>query len=78
MVVPGEVSRFASGISGQTVEWKTQVVHTDQVDANTVLAETALNIKLLNRDPESGTAVFRLVKSGGGWKLANVDIFEVR
>ncbi|HSU25534.1 MAG TPA: hypothetical protein VLI65_06110, partial [Pyrinomonadaceae bacterium] len=78
MVVPGEVSRFASGISGQTVEWKTQVVHTDQVDANTVLAETALNIKLLNRDLESGTAVFRLVKSGGGWKLANVDIFEVR
>jgi hypothetical protein len=78
MVVPGEVSRFASGISGQTVEWKTQVVRTDKIDANTMLVETALNIKLLNKEPESGTAVYRLINTSSGWKLAAVDIFEVR
>jgi hypothetical protein len=78
MVMPGEVGRFAGGISGSTEQWTTQLVRTDRLDANTVLAEATLNIKLLNRDAESGTAVFRLVKTGGAWKLAAVEIFEVR
>lgn len=78
LVVPGEVSKFAGGISGQTTEWKTQVLRTDKIDANTMLVETVLNIRLLNREPETGTAVFRLVNTASGWKLAGVDIFEVR
>jgi len=43
-----------------------------------LLVETTLAIKLLNREPESGTAVFRLTKVGPAWKLSGVDIFEVR
>ncbi|MGB7208704.1 MAG: hypothetical protein WBD27_08590 [Pyrinomonadaceae bacterium] len=76
--VPGDATRFVSGISGQAVEWRTQILHVDKIDANTVLVEATLAIKLLNKDPESGTAVYRLVKTGSGWKLSSVDIFEVR
>ncbi|MEO8043204.1 MAG: hypothetical protein ABI646_11380 [Acidobacteriota bacterium] len=78
MAVPGEVSKFVSGISGQTVEWKTSVVHIDQIDANNVWVEASLAVRLLNREAATGTAVYRLTKIGGGWKLSSVDIFEVR
>lgn len=78
MAVPGDVSRFISGMSGQAVEWKTTVLHIDRMDANNVWVEANLDIKLLNKDPENGTAVFRLAKVGTGWKLNGVDIFEVR
>ena len=78
LVMPGEVGKFASGISGQTVEWATRVLHADQLDANTVLVETGLSIRLLNRETETGMAVYRLAKAGAGWKLSAVDIFEVR
>ena len=78
MAVPGEVDRFVSGISGQTVEWRTQVSHVDRIDANNVWAEATLTVRLLNRETESGTAVYRLTRVGSGWKLSSVDIFEVR
>jgi hypothetical protein len=78
MAIPGEVSKFVSGISGQTVEWKTTVAHVDQIDANNAWVEASLAVRLLNRDPENGTAVYRLTRIGGGWKLSSVDIFEVR
>ena len=78
MALPGEVSRIVSGISGQTVEWKTDVLHVDKIDANNVWVETTLTVRLLNRDAETGTAVYRLARTGGGWKLSSVDIFEVR
>lgn len=76
--VPGEVSRFISGIAGQTTEWKTQVLHVDKIDDETMVVETSLGVKLLNREPESGTAVFRLTRIGNTWKLSSVDMFEVR
>lgn len=78
LAVTGDVSKFTSGISGQAVEWRTTVLQVDKMDANNVWVETTLSIKLLNKDPESGTAVFRLAKIGSGWKLSGVDIFEVR
>ena len=78
LAVAGDAGKFTSGISGQAVEWKTTVLHVDKMDANNVWVETNLAIKLLNKDPETGTAVFRLAKVGSGWKLSGVDIFEVR
>ncbi len=78
MTVAGEVSKFIGGISGQTVEWKTSIVHIDQIDASNVWVEALLNVRLLNREPERGTAVYRLTRIGGGWRLSSVDIFEVR
>jgi tetratricopeptide (TPR) repeat protein len=77
-VLPGETSRLAGGISGQAEQWQTTVVKTDKIDANNALVEVNLSIKLLNRDPESGTAVFYLSKLGDNWKLSGVEIFEVR
>ncbi len=76
--MPGEAVKFISGIAGQTVEWKTDVRRIDMLDADSALVEANLNIKLLNRNPESGLAVYRLVKVGGNWRLYSVDIFEVR
>lgn len=76
--VPGEVSKFVSGMAGQVVEWKTDVLHVDRIDAGNAWVETALTVRLLNREVETGTAVYRLSRSGGGWKLSGVEIFEVR
>ena len=77
-ILAGEMTRFSGGISGQAQEWTTRVLRVDKLDANNALAEVALNIKLLNKNAESGTAVFLLSKVGGGWKLSGVEIFEVR
>ena len=78
LVLPGEVTRFTGGVSGSTEQWQTQIKQVDKLDDNTILVEAALNIKLLNRDVQSGMAVFRLIRTSGGWKLASVDMFEVR
>lgn len=78
MVMPGEAARFSSGVSGSTERWLTQVSHVDRLGPSTVLVEANMAIKLLNRNEETGMAVFRLVSSAAGWKLAAVDIFEVR
>ena len=78
LVLPGEASRFSSGVAGQAAQWKTEITHVDMIDPNTALVETNLAIKLLNRDPETGVAVFRLHKAGNSWKLSSVEVFEVR
>lgn len=78
LIAPGEVARFAAGIAGQTEQWTTQISNVDKLDANNVLVEAKLNIKLLNRQPESGLAVYRLNRSGSGWKISNVEMFEVK
>ncbi len=78
LAIPGDVTRFTSGISGQAVEWKTTVLFVDRMDPNNVWVESNLSIKLLNKEPEAGLAVFRLTKVASGWKLSGVDMFEVR
>ncbi|HVF30061.1 MAG TPA: hypothetical protein VNA22_03785 [Pyrinomonadaceae bacterium] len=78
LAVAGEVGRFVSGMSGQVVEWRSQVMHVDRIDANNVWVEASLSIRLLNREVETGMAVYRLTRSGASWKLSAVDIFEVR
>ncbi|MEZ5345253.1 MAG: tetratricopeptide repeat protein [Pyrinomonadaceae bacterium] len=78
LVGAGEVTRFASSVAGQAEQWATQVLRADAVDADNLLVETNLNVRLLNRENESGMAVFRLTRVGGSWKLTGVDVFEVR
>lgn len=78
LILAGEMIRFSGGISGQAQEWTTRVVRVDKLDANNALAEVALNIRLLNKNAESGTAIFRLSKVGDVWKLTGVEIFEIR
>lgn len=78
MFLAGEAIKFASGISGSTEQWQTQVKHVDRIDADTVLVETNVNIKLLTKDAESGMAVYRLTRIGSTWKIVTVEMFEVR
>lgn len=73
-----EVTRFLSGISGSTESWRTTVKRVDRLDAATVLVEAEMNVRLLGRNEETGIAVYRLVRAGSGWRLMNVEIFEVR
>ncbi len=77
LIVAGEIPRFAGGVAGAQ-EWQTKILQVDKTEANVALVEANLNIKLLNKNAESGTAVFRLTKVGNNWKLSGVDIFEVR
>jgi tetratricopeptide (TPR) repeat protein len=78
VVSAGEAKKFAAGIAGQTEKWQTQVIQIDKLDANNVLVEANLSVKLLNRAEENGMAVYRLTKTAGVWKLSNVEMFEVR
>ncbi len=78
LIMPGEIPKFSGGIAGQAEQWQTRVLSTDKIDANTIWAEVSLNIKLLSKNAESGTAVYRLTKVGNGWKLIGIDVFEVR
>lgn len=78
LVMPGDITKFASGVSGSTEQWQTQVRHIDRIDAGTVLVETNMTVKLLNKETETGIAVYRLVKVGNAWKMTAVEMFEVR
>lgn len=77
-IVSGELTRFINGVVGTQPEiWQTRVLRTEQLDANLVAADVSLNTKQLGRE-ESGTAVLILARVGGGWKLAGIELFEVR
>ena len=78
LIMAGEMPRFSGGIGGQAQQWQTTLLQIDRLDENSVLAEVSLNIKMLNKDPESGTAIFQLSKVGNVWKLSGVEMFEVR
>jgi tetratricopeptide (TPR) repeat protein len=78
LVVPGELESFIGGIVGSQPDvWSSRVVRTEQLDANRLAADVVINAKELGKE-QSGTAVFILQRVGGGWKLAGVELFEVR
>jgi hypothetical protein len=77
-VVSGELVRFVGGIVGTKPEvWQTRVLRTEQLANNLLAADVFLTSKVLGKE-QSGTAVFILVRIGGAWKLAGVELFEVR
>ncbi|HEY0428450.1 MAG TPA: tetratricopeptide repeat protein [Pyrinomonadaceae bacterium] len=78
MIVTGEIPRFSTGIGGQAQQWETKILQVDKYDGDGALVEANMNIKLLNKNEESGVAIFRLAKIGGVWKLSGVEMFEVR
>jgi tetratricopeptide (TPR) repeat protein len=78
LVVPGELESFIGGIVGSQPDvWTSRVVRTEQLDANRLAADVVINAKELGKE-QSGTAVFILQRVSGGWKLAGVELFEVR
>jgi hypothetical protein len=77
-IVSGELVRFVNGIVGTQPEtWQTRVLRTEQVDATTMLADVAIQAKELGQE-RSGTALLVLSKASGFWKLAGIELFEVR
>src|SRR6185312_1419291 len=77
-VVPGELIRFVNGIVGTKPEvWQTRVLRTEQWDPNLSAADVTINSKVLGKEA-SGTALLLLVRSGNTWKLAGIELFEVR
>lgn len=80
LILSGEIPKFSGGVvGGQPEKWETSVIRTVRIDANHILAETSLLVKRLgNENIENGTAVFILAKVGNSWKLAGIEVFEVR
>ena len=77
-VVPGELVRFVNGIVGTQPEmWEMKVVRTELLDPNQLAADVTIRAKQLGRE-SAGTAVLVLARTGGGWKLSGVELFEVR
>ena len=77
-IVPGELTRFKQQVVGTQPEaWQTRVLRMEQLDANRVAVDVALNTRQLGVD-HAGTAVYILAKVGGGYKLNAIELFEVR
>jgi tetratricopeptide (TPR) repeat protein len=78
LILPGELVDFAKGLVGNQPEiWQTRVLRTELLDANRLVADVYLDTKLLGKE-QSGSAVYTLARVGGAWKLARVELFEVR
>ncbi len=78
MIVPGELTGFVRGAVGTQPEaWQTRVLRSEQLDANRLALDVAINSRQLGAD-HAGTAVFILARVGGTWKLNAIDFFEVR
>jgi len=78
LVVSGELAKFVRGAVGTQPEaWQTRVLRSEQLDANRVALDVALNTRQLGAE-HSGTAVFILARAGGAWKLNAIEFFEVK
>ena len=77
-VVSGELVRFIGGVVGSQPEiWQTRVLRTERLEENLMAADVSIKAKELGRE-QSGTAVLIVARVGGAWKLAGIDLFEVR
>ncbi|MCU1267537.1 MAG: hypothetical protein JWM21_3855 [Acidobacteria bacterium] len=77
-IIPGELVRFVNGILGTRPDsWQTKVLRTEQLDAAQTAVDVSINSKVLGKE-SAGTAVFILARVGGAWKLAGIELFEVR
>lgn len=71
-ILGGELTKFSGGITGNQPEvWQTKVLRSEQLDTNRLAVDVVLNVKIINQEAKSGTALFTLVKTPAGWKLAS-------
>jgi Tfp pilus assembly protein PilF len=77
-IVSGELVKFINGIIGSQPEiWQTRVLRSEQLEANLLAADVSISAKELGQE-RAGTAVLILARASDGWKLAGIDLFEVR
>ncbi len=78
LLVPGELADFVKGVVGSQPEiWQTRLLHTEMRGPERIVADVALDTKALGKE-QYGTAVYTLARVGGVWKLARIELFEVR
>ena len=78
MIVPGELVGFVRGVVGTQPEaWQTRVLRSEQLDANRLAVDVALNTRQLGVE-HTGTAVYVLARVGGSWKLNAIELLEGR
>jgi len=78
LIVPGELIKFVRGAVGtQPESWQTNVLRSEQLDADHLALDVTLNTKQLGTE-HSGSAVYILARVGGSWKLNAIEYFEVR
>jgi Tfp pilus assembly protein PilF len=75
-VISGELVRFINASIGTEV-WETRVLRTELLSANLLAADVQIRANKLGKEG-SGTALFLLSRTPGGWKLSGIDLFEVR
>ncbi|HEX8851969.1 MAG TPA: hypothetical protein VF754_00700, partial [Pyrinomonadaceae bacterium] len=77
-LLPGELMNFEKGIiSSQPELWQTRVLRTEAVGANRVAADVSITARTLGQE-QAGTAVLIFARTPAGWRLADVQFFEVR
>ena len=75
-IISGELVKFINASIG-TEAWETKVVRTEQLNANLIAADVQIRANKLGTIG-AGTAVLMLARTPAGWKLAGIDLFEVR
>jgi len=76
LIVPGELSRFIrSAVGTQPEIWQTTVLRTEQLDANTIAADVAMQTRQLGVDHNT-TAVIILARVGSAWKVNAIEFVE--
>ncbi len=78
LVVRNNLKRFVQGLTlSPPTAWATEILRADRIDANRVALDVGLKVKAEGRD-QSGTALFIIHRSGAGWVLEDVQLFNVK
>ncbi|HYP29886.1 MAG TPA: tetratricopeptide repeat protein [Blastocatellia bacterium] len=78
VVSRNNLKRFVQGLTvTPPTAWATEILRVDTIDSNRVAMDVALKIKREGRD-QTATAVFVLYRSGSGWMLEDVRLFNVK
>lgn len=78
LVVPGELVEFTRGIvSNQPEAWQTRVLRTEPLGRERMAVDVMINAKILGKE-HAGSAVLLLSRTGSGWRLLALPIFEVK
>ena len=72
------MKRFVQGLTvSRPTAWATEILRAEQIDTNRVALDVELKVKSEGRD-QAGTARYVLNRSGSGWVLEDVQLFNVK
>ncbi len=78
LVVRNNMKRFVQGLTvSRPTSWATEILRAEQIDTNRVALDVELKVKSEGRD-QAGTARYVLNRSGSGWVLEDVQLFNVK